>query len=217
MISFYAFSLQGPYTSVPGSHLYSGSQSLLYRGSLSDNGTIILCRVQQSTADGAVLYTSTVQLQLLVRELVVSQSTAMEERIGIISGIILAIIFIILIFILIAILLTRRLKQNGKYSSLPSKSHEQLLTPIWIPGKVSCVQVSSARQFVHEYREDDDVQGLSEYSKVIKHNTLDPNCEHYKHSSMLPEHIFNTSLESESGDSCENTSRNQSCGATLSR
>ena len=87
----------------------------------------------------------------MVRELVVSQSTAMEERIGIISGIILAIIFIILIFILIAILLTRRLKQNGKYSSLPSKSHEQLLTPIWIPGKVSGVQVSSARQFVHEY------------------------------------------------------------------
>ena len=182
-------------------------QSLLYRGSLSDNGTIILCRVQQSTADGAVLYTSTVQLQLLVRELVVSQSTAMEERIGI----------IILIFILIAILLTRRLKQNGKYSSLPSKSHEQLLTPIWIPGKVSGVQVSSARQIVHEYWEDDQVQGLSEYSKVLKHNTLDPNCEHYKHSSMLPEHLFNTSLESESGDSCDNTSRNQSCGATLSR
>jgi hypothetical protein len=141
----------------------------------------------------------------------------MEERIGIISGIILAIIFIILIFILIAILLTRRLKQNGKYSSLPSKSHEQLLTPIWIPGKVSGVQVSSARQFVHEYREDEQVQGLSQYERVITHNTRDPKCEHYKHSSMLPEHLLDISLESESGDSCEVSSRNQLCGAMLSR
>ena len=193
-------------------------QSLLYRGSLSDNGTIILCRVQQSTADGAVLYTRTVQLQLLVRELVVSQSTAMEERIGIISGIILAIIFIILIFILIAILLTRRLKQNGKYSSLPSKSHEQLLTPIWIPGKVSGVQVSSARQFVHEYREDEQVQGLSDYSRVLTHNTQDPRCEHYKHSSKLPEHFLDSSLEFYSGDSYEEDNLNQSIEcATLSR
>ena len=203
---------------MPGYHLYSGSQSLLYRGSLSDNGTIILCRVQQSTADGAVLYTSTVQLQLLVDQLIVSKSMAREERIGVISGIILAIIFIILIFILIAILLTRRLKQNGKYSSLPSKSHEQLLTPIWIPGKVSGVQVSSARQFVHEYREDDDVQGLSDYSRVLTHNTRDPRCEHYKHSSKLPEHLLDVSLESRSGDSYEEDNRNQSIEcATLSR
>eukprot|EP00091_Calanus_sinicus_P016520 TRINITY_DN35924_c0_g1_i1.p2 TRINITY_DN35924_c0_g1~~TRINITY_DN35924_c0_g1_i1.p2 ORF type:complete len:160 (+),score=30.05 TRINITY_DN35924_c0_g1_i1:72-482(+) len=64
------------YSLAPGFHLYSGSQSLLYRGSLSDNGTIILCRVQQSTADGALLYTRTVQLQLMVRELVISQSTS---------------------------------------------------------------------------------------------------------------------------------------------
>merc|ERR1719318_508116 len=51
----------------------------------------------------------------------------------------------------------------------------------------------------------------------MTHNTLDPRCEHYKHGSMLPEHLLNTSLDSESGDSYEVSSRNQSCGATLSR
>merc|ERR1719483_1105461 len=86
------------YSSSPASHLYSGSQSLIYRANLSDNGTTIECRGYQSSADGVMLYTNSVQILLHVEELVVSQSTAIEERIGIISGIILAIIFIILIF-----------------------------------------------------------------------------------------------------------------------
>ena len=143
-------------------------QSLIYRANLSDNGTTIECRGYQSTADGAVLYTSTIELQLNVEELIVSQSTALEERIGIISGIILAITFFILIFILLTIVLSRRRKDTKKYSSLPNKSKEELLTPIWIPGKGSGVHVSSARQFAHDYHENDELQGLgdkSEYSK----------------------------------------------------
>ena len=204
MISFYALSLQGPYTTVPGSHLYSGSQSLLYRGSLSDNGTIILCRVQQSTANGAVLYTSTVQLQLMVDQLIVNKSMAMEERIGIISGIILTIIFIILIFILIALLLTRRRKQKAKYSHVPNKSQDDLLTPIWIAGKESRSHrhVSSARQFGHDYRENDDVQGLgasSQYSRVPTMTTQELKCQNYDCIPNLPEvphHSQDASLDS---------------------
>ena len=181
---------------------------------MSDNGTTILCRVQQSTADGSVLYTSTVQLQLHVEQLIMSQNTAIEERIGIISGIILAIIFIILIFILIAFLLTRRRKVNKQYSSVPDKSQDELLTPIWIPGKVSRVHVSSARQFVNDYHENGDVQGLSDsgqYSKIGTQNTHKYNC---KHSFKM-----DISMESHSGDSGADYSRNQSESArnTLSR
>jgi len=177
------------YSLVPGSHLYSGSQSLLYRGSLSDNGTIILCRVQQSAADGAVLYTSTVQLQLLVDQLIVSQSMAMEERIGIISGIILAIIFIILMFIMIALFLTKRRKQKAKYSSVPNKLQDDLLTPIWIAGKESQSprHVSSARQFGHDYHEEGDVQGLGASSQYSKVPTI---------TTEVPEHSQDVSLDS---------------------
>merc|ERR1719483_864398 len=135
---------QATFSQIPGSNLYSGSQSLTYRASISDNGTIIKCRIQQRTADGSVLYTSDVELQLHVQHMIIIQNMAMEERIGVISGIILAIIFIILIFILIAFFLTKRRKQNKKYLNVPDKSQEDLLTPIWIPGKTSSVHVSSA-------------------------------------------------------------------------
>ena len=153
-----------------------------------------------------------------------SQNTAIEERIGIISGIILAIIFIILIFILIAFLLTRRRKVNKQYSSVPDKSQDELLTPIWIPGKVSRVHVSSARQFVNDYHENGDVQGLSdssEYSRVPSHNTQDMKCHIYKYSPKLPvvpDHHLDISMESHSGDSYTDYSRNQSAaGTTLER
>jgi hypothetical protein len=193
----------------------------LYRAQLSDNGTTIQCRGYQSQADGAVLYTSTVQLRLHVKELIVSQSTAIEEKIGIISGIILAIIFIILLFILITIILTRRRKEKTKYSTLPTKSQEDLLTPIWVPGKGSRVHVSSARQFVHDYHENDEVQGLgdkSESSGLPTHNIHDPHCMHYKGSPILRDKIVDTSLESHGGDSFEENSRNHSVGGnTLSR
>ena len=177
---------------------------------MSDNGTTILCRVQQSTADGSVLYTSTVQLQLHVEQLIMSQNTAIEERIGIISGIILAIIFIILIFILTAFLLTSRRKVNKQYSSVPNKSQDELLTPIWIPGKVSRVHVSSTRQFVNDYHENGDVQGLSDskYSRVPSNKT-----EKYKHSPKL-----DVSMETHSGESCTDYSGHPStAGNTLSR
>ena len=209
-----AYLFQAIYSPVPGSYLYSGSQSLVYRANMSDNGTTILCRVQQSTADGSVLYTSTVQLQLHVEQLIMSQNTAIEERIGIISGIILAIIFIILIFILIAFLLTRRRKVNKQYSSVPDKSQDELLTPIWIPGKgkASHVHVSSDRQFVNDYHENGDVQGLSdssEYSRVHSYNTQDMKCHNYKYSPQLE-----VSMESQGEDSCMNQSVT---GNTLSR
>ena len=207
-----AYLFQAIYSPVPGSYLYSGSQSLVYRANMSDNGTTILCRVQQSTADGSVLYTSTVQLQLHVEQLIMSQNTAIEERIGIISGIILAIIFIILIFILIAFLLTRRRKVNKQYSSVPDKSQDELLTPIWIPGKgkASRVHVSRTREFVNDYHENGDVQGLSdsEYSRVPSNNT-----EKFKYSPKL-----DVSMETYSGESCKDYNGHPStAGNTLSR
>eukprot|EP00092_Neocalanus_flemingeri_P070795 GFUD01086924.1.p1 GENE.GFUD01086924.1~~GFUD01086924.1.p1 ORF type:complete len:574 (+),score=114.66 GFUD01086924.1:113-1834(+) len=209
------------YSLTHGSHLYSGSQSLLYRANMSDNGTTILCRVQQSTADGSVLYTSTVQLQLHVEQLIMSQTTAIEENIGIISGIILAIIFIILIFILIAFLLTRRRKLDKKYSSVPNK--DELLTPIWVPGKVSCMEVSSARQFANDYHENGDVQGQSASTryKIVPTHITQHQKGHYcpcPQIPTIPDHLLDLSLESHSGDSCTDNSITHSvAGATLSR
>ena len=97
-----------------GSHLYTGSQSLLYQARLEDQGTNITCTVRQMDHLGGIIYSSTISLQLEVAELVIysQESGVLEERIGIISGVILAIIFIILIFILIALLLTRRRKKT---------------------------------------------------------------------------------------------------------
>lgn len=198
------------YTTTPGSHLYSASQGLLYRANMSDNGTIIQCSGYQRTLDGTILYQSSVQLQLNVKELVVSQNTVIEERIGIISGIILAIIFIILIFILIAVLLTRRRKLSKKYTTLPSKSQEELLTPIWVPGKGSRVHVSSSRQFVHDYTENGEAQGLSATSEYSRNNasnievlTNDPR----KYNAKLPEYLLNSSMETPSEDSSDDKSR----------
>ena len=193
-------------------------QSLLYRGNLSDNGTTILCRGYQSKADGDVLYYSTAQLQLNVKEIVLSQSTAMEERIGFISGIILAIILMLFIFVLLIFLLSRRRKLNEKYSNLTHKSNEELLTPVWLPEHAAPVHVGSVRQFVHGYHEHDSVQGLSEHPTGLAHHIQDPTCQHYCHITKLPQHLLDISLEYQSGDSCEENSRKQSLGgATLSR
>ena len=177
---------------------------------MSDNGTIIQCSGYQRTLDGTILYQSSVQLQLNVKELVVSQNTVIEERIGIISCIILAIIFIILIFILIAVLLTRRRKLSKKYTTLPSKSQEELLTPIWVPGKGSRVHVSSSRQFVHDYTENGEAQGLSATSEYSRNNasnievlTNDPR----KYNAKLPEYLLNSSMETPSEDSSDDKSR----------
>ena len=187
---------------------------------MSDNGTTILCRVQQSTADGSVLYTSTVQLQLHVEQLIMSQNTAIEERIGIISGIILAIVFIILIFILIAFILTRRRKVDKKYSNVLEKSKDELLTPIWIPENASRVHVSSARQFANDYHENGDVQGLSDSSEYSRVPTRMKNQkgQYSPKLPIVPDNLLDVSLESYSGDSCTDNSRNHSlAGATMSR
>ena len=196
-------------------------QSLLYTAHLADNGTTVQCRGYQSSVDGVVLYTSTIELQLNIKELVVSKSIAIEEKIGIISGIILAIIFIILMFIIITIILTRRRKDKTKYSSLENKSKDELLTPIWVPGKGSQVHVSSVREFVHDYHENEELHGLgdkSESSQVPTHNIHDPMCKHYKYISNTTENAFDISIESHSGDSYEQNSRNMSIGGTtLSR
>merc|ERR1719491_564211 len=96
-------------------HLYSGSQSLLYRARLEDHGTNLTCTVLQLDHLGSVLYSSTISLQLEVAELVpFSQPGVLEERIGIISAIILAIIFIILVFILV----TKRRRKVVKYAAV---------------------------------------------------------------------------------------------------
>jgi len=152
-----------------------------------------------------------------------SQNMATEEKIGVISGIILAIIFIILMFILIAFLLSRRRNLDKKYSSLPDKSQEDLLTPIWIPGKTSHEHVSSARQFEHDYHENGGVQGLSAssgYSHVPTHNTQDK-CNDFNYRQkipIIPDYLLDISLDSQSEDSCTNISHDNSviCG-TLSR
>ena len=151
-----------------------------------------------------------------------SQNMATEEKIGVISGIILAIIFIILMFILIAFLLSKRRKQDKKYSSVPDKSQEDMLTPIWIPGKTSRVHVSSAKQFDHDYHENSDMQGLntcSGYSKLPTQNTQEPKCHDYSQKlPIVPDNTINISMESDSGESCTNSTRNNStAGNTISR
>lgn len=207
------------YSIVPGSHLYSMSQSLLYTAHLADNGTTVQCRAYQSSVDGTVLYTSTIELQLNIKELIVSKSTAIEEKIGIISGIILAIIFIILMFIIITIILTRRRKDKTKYSSLENKSKDELLTPIWVPGKGSRVHVSSVREFVHDFHESEELHGLGDMSELSQdgtHDIQDPLCKHYKDISNSKGNTFDISIESQSGDSYENNPRNQSVEGTTS-
>ena len=198
-------------------------QSLLYTAHLADNGTTVQCRGYQSSVDGVVLYTSTIELQLNIKELIVSKSIAIEEKIGIISGIILAIIFIILMFIIITIILTRRRKDKTKYSSLENKSKDELLTPIWVPGKGSQVHVSSVREFVHDYHENEELHGLgdkSELSQVPTNNIKDLLSKHYK--EIAPEKVLETSIGTHSEDIYETTkinySRNNSMdGTTLSR
>merc|ERR1719167_1966619 len=83
------------------------------------------------------MYSSSIALTLDIAPIVIiSSNTHLHERLGVISGIILAIIFIILIFILLSIFLTRRRKADKKYSSLTDKSSsDELLKPIWVPGK----------------------------------------------------------------------------------
>ena len=82
------------------------------------------------------MYTQTIALTLDISPIVIiSSNTHLHERLGVISGIILAIIFIILIFILLSIFLTRRRKADKKYSTLTDKSSDELLKPIWVPGK----------------------------------------------------------------------------------
>ena len=194
-------------------------QSLLYTAHLADNGTTIQCRGYQSSVDGTVLYTSTIELQLNIKELIVSKSTAIEEKIGIISGIILAIIFIILMFIIITIILTRRRKDKTKYSSLENKSKDELLTPIWVPGKGSRVHVSSVREFVHDFHENEELHGLGDKSELSQDKTndiQDPLCKHYKDISNSKGNTFDISIESHSGDSYEINPRNPSVEGTTS-
>ena len=153
-----------------------------------------------------------------MKEQILSQSTALEERIGFISGIILAIILMLFIFVLVMLLLTRRRKLNEKCSSLSHKSKEELLTPIWLPEHTAPVHVGSIRQFVHGYHEHDPIQGLSEHPTGLAHHMQDPTSQHYHISTKLPQHLLDISLEYQSGDSCEENSRKQSLGgATLSR
>ena len=86
------------------------------------------------------MYSSSISLTLHIMPMVIiSSNTHLHERLGVISGIILAIIFIILIFILLSIFLTKRRKADKKYSSLTGsdKSSEDLLAPIWVPGRNS--------------------------------------------------------------------------------
>ena len=123
------------------SHLYTGSQSLLYQARLEDQATNITCTVIQLDHLERTIYSSTISLQLEVAELVIySQGSGIiEERIGIISGIILAIIFIILLLILIALFLTRR-KKDPQYTIVNDKTKDEMLEPIWRPKRKTKVR-----------------------------------------------------------------------------
>jgi len=156
-----------------GSHLYSGSQTIDYVANLTHNASVLVCKTNQKVDDenpSDPMYSSSIALTLDIAPIVIiSSNTHLHERLGVISGIILAIIFIILIFILLSIFLTRRRKADKKYSSLTDKSSDELLKPIWVPGKASKtrVHVGAAREYVNEYQQFGEGRELSDCSVPV--------------------------------------------------
>ena len=77
----------------------------------------------------------------------------LEEQIGIISAIILAIIFIILVFILVAVVVTKRRRKVVKYAAVAGEKEEDLMAPIWRPGRRQVAVVGEERMFQNHYLE----------------------------------------------------------------
>jgi len=157
------------YSISSGSHLYSGHQTIDYIANLTHNASILICKTNQRVDDENLsesMYSSSIALTLDIAPIVIiSSNTHLHERLGVISGIILAIIFIILIFILLSIFLTRRRKADKKYSSLTDKSSsDELLKPIWVPGKKSRsqIQVGAAKEYVNEFQQFGEGRELSD-------------------------------------------------------
>ena len=59
-------------------------------------------------------------------------------------------------------------KKAEKKAKKENKSKNELLTPIWVPGKESQVHVSSVREFVHEYHENEDFDSFQDNEWKIR-------------------------------------------------
>lgn len=165
-----------------GSHLYSGSQTVDYKANLSHNSSVLVCKINQIPDEATTtnnnnnnnqdpLYSGSIHLRLRISpQVIIGSNTHIHESIGVISGIILAIIFIILIFILLSIFLTKRRKSNKKYSTLTDKSSDELLKPIWVPGKSSSsrVCVGAVKEYSNEFQQFGEGRELSDSKPAVK-------------------------------------------------